>query len=281
MKSRAGMILLALGWWCGVGRAATLVPVPPLTAHVIDLTGTLSGATVARLEGRLAALESHKGDRIAVLMVPTTQPEDIARFSARVARAWQLDRKAAGDGAILIIAKHDRRVRIEVGRGIERWLSDAVANRIVSDTITPHFRARDFDGGVEAGVSQMIAVISGEPLPPSDQRRWNAARSGHRRLLYPLLLVVVLVGSGWLHALAGRLLGGVATGALAGALAGASSHALLVGVAAGVLSFAWSMTIDAGRRWTSGVGWGALDTRREVGGGAGDLEFGGGASGSW
>jgi uncharacterized protein len=246
MNSRAGMILLALCWLCGAGRAAAPPAIPPSTARLTDLTGTLSGATVARLEQRLAAFETHKGVRIAVLMVPTTQPEDMARYSVRLADAWQLGRKAGGDGAILIVAKRDRQVRIEVGPGLARLLSDPVAARIVTDTITPHFRAGDFDGGVEAGVSQMIAVASGEPLPPPDHRRWNAGRGGHLRLPYPLLLV-----------------------------------ALLVGVAAGVLAFALSVALGSARGWASGAGWGRLDDRREAAPAPDDRELGGGASGSW
>ena len=127
---------------------------PPLTARVIDLTGTLSGEAVTRIEAKLAALEARKGSQIAVLIVPSTQPEEIEQFGIRVEDAWKLGRKGVDDGAYLIVAKNDRRVRIEVGYGLEGALSDAIANRIVDETITPHFKQGDFDGGIEAGVDQ-------------------------------------------------------------------------------------------------------------------------------
>lgn len=206
--------LLALCGLLAAGVAAASVPIPRLTGRVVDLTGTLTGATVARVERQLAAIEAQKGRRIAVLMVPTTQPEDIAQFAIRVAAAWQLGRKGVADGAILVIAKNDRRVRIEVGHGLERALPDAIANRIVMDTIVPQFRAGDFDGGVEAGVSRMIAVIDGEPLPPSDPR-WTAER--HH-------------GPGGL------------------------SSRLLIGVGTGVLACGFVMLLGAGSLWSNDRG---------------------------
>ena len=146
--------------------------VPALTARVTDLTGTLSGEAVTRIEAKLADLEAKKGSQIAVLIVPTTQPEDIDQFGIRVEDAWKLGRKGVDDGAYLIVAKNDRRVRIEVGYGLEGALPDAIANRIVTETITPHFKLGDYDGGVEAGVDQMISVVNGEPLPAPD-KKWD------------------------------------------------------------------------------------------------------------
>src|ERR1700689_2852196 len=142
----AGLVLLF-----GFALAsAEEVAVPPLTARVIDLTGSLSGGAVARIESKLAALETKKGSQVAVLIVPTTQPEEIEQYGIRVAEAWKLGRKGVDDGAILLIAKDDRHLRIEVGQGLEGALPDAIANRIVAETITPHFKQNDFDGGVEA-----------------------------------------------------------------------------------------------------------------------------------
>ena len=145
---------------------------PPLTAQVTDLTGTLSGGAVARIEAKLTDLEAKKGSQLAVLIVPTTQPEEIEQYGIRVADAWKLGRKGMDDGAILIVAKDDRRVRIEVGKGLEGALPDAIANRIIDETITPHFKQGDYDGGVEAGIDQMISVVNGEPLPAPD-RKWE------------------------------------------------------------------------------------------------------------
>ena len=142
-----------------------------------------------------------------MLIVPTTQPEDIEQFGIRVAEAWKLGRKGVDDGAILIIAKNDRRLRIEVGYGLEGALPDITAKRIIAETITPHLKQGDYDGGVEAGVDQMIAVVNGESLPEPDHR-WEGSQ-GLGNLL-PLLLVVVFVASGILRAIFGRVFGSIA-----------------------------------------------------------------------
>ena len=230
------------------------VAVPPLTARVTDLTGTLSGEAVTRIEAKLANLEAKKGSQIAVLIVPTTQPEEIEQFGIRVEDAWKLGRKGVDDGAYLIVAKNDRRVRIEVGYGLEGALPDAIANRIVAETITPHFKLGDYDGGVEAGIDQMISVVNGEPLPEPDRKWERSSGLGH---LFPLLLVVVFVASGVLRALFGRLFGSVATGGLAGGLAWALSHLLPIGVGAGVVAFLFAMLAGSSSRgWSAGRGWG-------------------------
>jgi uncharacterized protein len=260
--------------------------VPPLTARVTDLTGTLSGEAVTRIEAKLADLEARKGSQIAVLIVPTTAPEEIEQFGIRVEDAWKLGRKGVDDGAYLIVAKNDRRVRIEVGYGLEGALPDAIANRIITETITPHFKLGDYDGGVEAGVDQMISVINGEPLPEPD-KRWE----GHGGLgnWLPLLLVVVFVASGVLRALFGRLLGSVATGGLAGVLAWALSRVLPIGIGAGVIAFMFAMLAGSSSRgWSAGRGWGG-GLGGGFGGGFGGGGFsgggggggGGGASGGW
>jgi uncharacterized protein len=265
------------------------VAVPPLAARVIDLTGTLSGAAVNRLETQLAQFESRKGSQIAVLIVPTTQPEDIEQFGIRVADQWKLGRKGIDDGAILLIAKDDRRARIEVGYGLEGALPDAIAERIVEDTIAPHFKLGDYDGGVEAGIAQMISVVNGEPLPEPD-RRWEQHRGASN--LLPLALIGVVVASGVLRALLGRLLGSVATGGLAGAIVWLISHWLLLGLGAGVLAFLFALLLGSNRGWSTGGGWGGgfgggwgagWGGSRGGGGfsGGGGGFGGGGASGSW
>jgi uncharacterized protein len=268
------------------------VAVPPLTARVTDLTGTLSGEAVSRIETKLANFEAGKGSQIAVLIVPTTAPEEIEQFGIRVEDAWKLGRKGVDDGAYLIVAKNDRRTRIEVGYGLEGSLSDAVANRIVDETITPHFKLGDFDGGVEAGVNQMISVINGEALPAPD-RKWEH-RGGLGNIL-PILLVVVFVASGVLRALFGRLFGSIATGGLAGGIVWLLSHLLPIGLGAGVIAFLFAMLAGSGSRgWSAGSGWGG-GFGGGLGGGFGGGGFGGGggfsggggggggggASGSW
>jgi uncharacterized protein len=254
--------------------ASADVAVPPLTARVIDLTGTLSGGAVNRLETRLADLEAKKGSQIAVLMVPTTQPEEIEQYGIRVAEQWKLGRKGVDDGAILLVAKSDRRVRIEVGSGLEGALPDAIANRIIDETITPHFKLGDYDGGVEAGVGQMISVVNGEQLPAPDEKWAHRGGIGH---LLPFLLVAVFVASGVLRAIFGRLFGSVATGGLAGGIAWLLSHVLLVGAGAGFLAFLFAMLLGSTRAWSAGSGgWGG-----GFGGGLGGLggSFGGGGGG--
>jgi uncharacterized protein len=263
----AGLVLLFAPLLAGAD-----VAVPALTARVTDLTGTLSGEAVTRIETKLANLEAKKGSQIAVLIVPSTKPEEIEQFGIRVEDAWKLGRKGVDDGAILIVAKDDRRVRIEVGYGLEGALPDAIANRIITETITPHFKVGDYDGGVEAGVDQMISVVNGEPLPEPD-RKWEH-RNGLGHVL-PLLLVVVFVASGVLRAIFGRLFGSVATGGLAGGLAWALSHVLPIGVGAGVVAFLFAMLAgSASRGWSAGRGWGG-----GFGGGLGGGGFGGGSGG--
>jgi uncharacterized protein len=248
------------------------VAVPPLTARVTDLTGTLSGEAVSRVEAKLANFEASKGSQIAVLIVPTTQPEEIEQYGIRVEDAWKLGRKGVDDGAYLIVAKNDRRVRIEVGYGLEGALPDAIANRIIEETIAPHFKLGDYDGGVEAGVDQMISVVNGEPLPQPD-KKWE--HHGGLGNLLPLLLVVVFVASGVLRALFGRLFGSVATGGLAGGLAWLLSHFLPIGLGAGVAAFLFAMVTGSNSRgWSAGSGWGG-----GLGGGFGGGGFGGGGGG--
>jgi uncharacterized protein len=272
-RAAAGLVLLL-----AAATAGAQIAVPPLTARVTDLTGTLSGEAVTRIEAKLTDLEARKGSQIAVLIVPTTQPEEIEQFSIRVEDAWKLGRKGVDDGAYLIVAKDDRHVRIEVGRGLEGALSDAVANRIVDETITPRFKQGDFDGGIEAGVDQMIAVINGEPLPAPDKKWEHPKGLGN---LLPLLLVVVFVASGVLRALFGRLFGSIATGGLAGGIAWLLSHLLPIGLGAGVFAFIFALIGGgASRGWSAGRGWGG-GFGGGLGGGFGGGGFGGGGGGGF
>jgi uncharacterized protein len=281
--------MLALGLLL-VGAAAApaqyvcaQLAVPALSARVTDLTGTLSGEAVTRIEGKLKDLETRKGSQIAVLIVPTTQPEEIEQFGIRVAEAWKLGRKGIDDGAILIVAKDDRRIRIEVGYGLEGALPDAIAKRIVAETITPHFKQGDYDGGIEAGVDQLIGVVNGESLPEPD-RAWEGSR-GLGNVL-PLLLIVAFVASGVLRAIFGRVFGSIATGGLTGGVAWLMSHLLPIGFGAAVIAFLFSLFMDSSRGWSNrGGGWGGglggLGSGGGGFGGGGGGFGGGGASGSW
>jgi uncharacterized protein len=168
------------------------VAVPELSRRVTDLTATLNAEQVAALENRLAAFEAQKGSQIAVLFVPTTQPEDIAAFAIRVAEQWKIGREKVDDGVILIVARNDRTLRLEVGYGLEGAIPDAIAKRVIAETITPYFKAGDFYGGIEAGVQQLMRLIEGEPLPP------RAAGPGEGDDAIFGFLVIGGVVAGWL-----------------------------------------------------------------------------------
>jgi uncharacterized protein len=262
----------------GVMLARAQVAGPTLTSRVTDLTGTLSGEAVNRIEGKLAAFEAKKGSQIAVLIVPTTQPEDIEAYGIRVADAWKLGRKGIDDGVILLVAKNDRRVRIEVGTGLEGALPDASANRIIDETIAPHFKLGDYDGGVEAGVDRIVSVVEGEPLPEPD-RKWESHGNALGNSL-PLLLIVVVIASGILSRVFGRLIGSAATGGLAGGIAWLLSHFLPIGIGAGILGFLFAMLLGSSRGWTAGSGgWGGFGGGSFGGGGFGGGRGGGGGGG--
>src|SRR3954471_20208359 len=169
----ARVTLLAL-MLCWAYAAVADVAVPPLTGRVVDKTGTLSSGDIATLDQTLKNFEARKGSQVAVLIVPTTQPETIEQYSLRVAEAWKIGRKKIDDGAILVVAKDDRKLRIEVGYGLEGALTDVTAKRIIDEVITPRFRSGDFAGGISDGVNRILRVIEGEPLPPPAQRKQSS-----------------------------------------------------------------------------------------------------------
>src|SRR5215470_12710708 len=160
--ARAVLLALLLGW---IFPVLAPVAVPPLTGRVVDQTGTLSTGDIDSLTQTLKDLETRKGSQIAVLIVPTTDGEAIEQFSLRVAEAWKIGRKKVDDGALLVVAKNDRHLRIEVGYGLEGALTDVTTKRIIDEVITPKFRSGDFAGGISAGINRMIGLINGEKLP--------------------------------------------------------------------------------------------------------------------
>jgi uncharacterized protein len=242
------LLAAALAW--------SQVAVPALSARVIDLTGTLSEAVVGHIESEARRSRGEKGQPGRGPHRPDHTAGGDRAVGIRVADRWHLGRKNVDDGAILIVAKNDRRVRIEVGYGLEGALPDAIANRIIDEIITPRFKQGDFDGGVQAGVDRIIGVINGEPLPEPD-RKWERGRGlGH---LLPLLLVAVFVVSGVLRALFGRLFGSITTGGIAGALAYLMSHLLAGRPRRGACSHSCSRCCCGSTRgWSAGGGWGAL-----------------------
>jgi len=271
--------------------ALAQLAVPPLRERVTDLTGTLDAAQIATLEQKLAAFERHKGAQVAVLLVPTTQPETIEQYGIRVAEAWKLGRKGIDDGALLLVAKDDRALRIEVGYGLEGSLPDAIARRIIDEVIVPRLRAGDFYGGIDAGLTRMLAVIDGEPLPEPPQPRAGRGAGGIDQLLsfLPVLFIFTLTFGTALKRLLGQLPGALAVGLLAGAmtwlLAGAAALALLAAAGAFFLTLVsrsgpggWAS--PGGRGWGGGPGGGGGFGGGGFGGGGGGFG-GGGSSGRW
>src|SRR5712672_2594 len=188
--SAARACILALGM-CWTFAAAADVAVPPLSERVVDQTGTLSSGDIASLTQTLQSLEARKGSQVAVLIVPTTAPETIEQYSLRVAEAWKIGRKKIDDGALLVVAKDDRKLRIEVGYGLEGALTDVTAKRIIDEVITPKFRSGDFAGGISAGVDRIIRVVDGEPLPTPVQRRQDTGLLSQLDPFNPFLIVAV------------------------------------------------------------------------------------------
>jgi uncharacterized protein len=284
---------VALLWFAlvvaGIAYAQEPPAVPALSARVTDLTGTLNAQQTADLERKLAEFETRKGSQIAVLIVPTTKPEEVEQYSIRVAEQWKLGRKGVDDGALLLVAKEDRTLRIEVGYGLEGALPDITANRIVEDIIVPRFRANDFYGGVNAGVDAMIKVIDGEPLPPPEES-WRArgGRGGAGlQSLFMIGIVLVVVVGGIFRAMFGRFPAAALVGGAAGFIAWFIVSSLVAGAAAGLIAFIFTlfggMPRMGGRRGGFGGGFGGGGWSSGGGGfgGGGGGFGGGGASGRW
>ncbi len=164
-KRLIGMLLLAAGLPLGivVVQAQDVLPVPTLTGHVMDSTGTLSAGQQKALEGKLTTFEQSRGAQVVILMIPSTQPEDIAAYAQRIGDNWKIGRKSIGDGLLLVVAKNDRKVRIETTKALEGAIPDLAASQIIESAITPRFRQGDFAGGLNAAADQIMARITGEP----------------------------------------------------------------------------------------------------------------------
>src|SRR5450432_2025521 len=216
--ARAPFLALLLCW---AFAAFADVAVPPLVGRVVDQTATLSGGDVASLNQLLRDFEARKGSQVAVLVVPTTTPETIEQYSIRVAEAWKIGRKKIDDGVVLVVAKNDRKLRIEVGYGLEGALTDVTAKRIIDEFITPRFRNGDFAGGISAGVDQIIRVIAGEklPAPPEPPARQGFDSSNFNGSFLPFIIMGLLMSGAVLRAIFGRLLGAGMVAGLAGLIA--------------------------------------------------------------
>lgn len=297
MKAVLAFLLAALGWLLPA-HAQGVLPVPELTARVIDQTGTLDAIQRQGLEDKLAAFEQRKGSQIVVLLVPTTQPEDIASYANRIANAWKIGRKEVGDGVLVIVAKNDRRVRIEVAKTLEGAVPDLAAKRIIDEAVTPRFRQDDFAGGLQAGVDQLIARITGEALPepartPARQDRGDGFDWFD---LAVVLFFVVPIAGRVLRGMFGSKLGPLVTGGGAGLLTMLITSSIIAAAIAGVVALVLSLLsggLGGGRRmgrghhgpWIGTGGWGGGVGGWSGGGGfssGGGGDFGGGgASGDW
>jgi uncharacterized protein len=285
MRAMLPRALLAAALVFPLQRVAAEIPVPRLAARVTDLTGTLTPEQRAAVEAKLATFEARKGSQVAVLIVPTTQPETIEQYSIRVADEWKLGRKGVDDGALLVIAKNDRKLRIEVGRGLEGAIPDAIAKRIVSDIIAPRFKEGDFYGGIVAGTDRILRTIEGEPLPPPKPRAQTGRGEDEFSWLIAGFILVIVVG-GVLRAIFGRFLGSGIVG-FGGGLIGYLLFGAAAAVAIAIIAFLLSLFSGAapgrGSGWSTGPGWGSGGGFGGGGGfsGGGGGFSGGGASGSW
>lgn len=263
--------------------AAEPAPLPVLAARVTDLTGTLPADRVASLEARLVALEREKGAQIAVLLLPTTRPETIEQFGIRLAEAWKIGRRGADDGVIVIVATDDRKMRIEVGYGLEGAIPDAVAKRIVAEIMAPRFREGDFAGGLDAAVAALAKIIGGESLPRPTPAA--GADTGDGKGDDAMWLFGAIVFSGVLHAMLG-LVGSLLAAGLAGALAWWVFGSWLAVIIAALVAFVFSFA-RGGRGGRGGLGGGGFSLPSGRGGfgggfsGGGGGFGGGGASGHW
>ncbi len=285
MNTRRALRLLLLIFaaiWSYAASADT--PIPALTARVTDETSTLTSEQRSSLERKLQEFEAKKGSQISVLVVTSTEPETIEQYSLRVVEQWKLGRKSIDDGALLIIAKNDRTLRIEVGYGLEGALNDATSKRIISETIAPSFKQGDFYGGIDAGLDSMMSVIDGEPLPQPTQRAGGIDGNPTRYL--PALFVMTMVIGGVLRSLLGRLPGAIVTGAGVSVVAWFLSSGIFVAIVAGAFAlgftlFGSGLGANVGGRAIGGQG-GRLGNGSGRGGFGGGGSFGGGgASGRW
>jgi uncharacterized protein len=292
--ARASILALLLCWACA---AFADVAVPPLSGRVVDQTGTLSSSDVASLTQTIRNFELRKGSQVAVLIVPTTAPETIEQYSLRVAEAWKIGRKKIDDGALLVVAKDDRKLRIEVGYGLEGALTDVTSKRIIDEIITPRFRSGDFAGGISAGIDRIIRVIDGEKLPaPEPRQRQSPGLLSHIDPFNPFVIFGVFVVGTILRTTLGRLMGSITTGGIVGVLAWLIAGSLAASIIAAMIGFVITMFAETptsstgrggGRGWSGGGsysgGGSSSSSSSDSGssGGGGGSFGGGGASGSW
>lgn len=284
------LALAAIGWLLLLSQAQAQLAVPTLSAHVMDSTGTLSAAQVQQLEAKLSAFEQSRGTQLVLLLVPTTQPEDIASYSNRVANSWKIGRKEIGDGLLLIVAKNDRQVRIEVAKTLEGAIPDLAAKRVIEQAITPRFKQGDFAGGLDAAVDQLMALVTGEALPaPVAADQGGLAGFQWTDMAIFMFFAVPVLG-GVARSVLGNKLGSLATGGVVGGIAWFATTSLVLAALAAMAAFVFALfsgSMPVGGRgsgrhggWGGGSGGGFGGGGGFGSGGGGDFG-GGGASGRW
>jgi len=287
LKVNAFLLCLILFLVSSFAQAA-LVAIPELKTRVTDLTQTLSQPQQAALEAKLAAFEQKKGSQIALLIVPTTQPEDIAQYSIRVADAWKLGREKVDDGLLILIATKDRKMCIEVGYGLEGPIPDLTAKRVINEVISPKLKQGDFYGGLDSGVDRLIGLVDGEPLPEPN----SSASSGMGiENMLPLLLFGGLISGLFLRSIFGNFPGSALNGGLVGGALWLLGAALGGAAIFAFAAFIFTMMMGGGRGingyggipiggWGGGANGGSGGGSSWGGGGGGGFG-GGGASGDW
>ena len=281
---RWGLLLCLLGLgWAGPLAAQQLAPIPPLDSPVVDTTGTLDAAQKQALEQQALALQQRKGSQLQVLIVPTTQPEDIAQYATRVFDQWAIGRKGVDDGVLLVVARDDRRVRIEPGYGLEGAIPDAIANRVIQEYLVPHFRQNDYAGGISAATGVLVGLIDGEALPAPVASNRNGGDGGDG--VFFMALLIGLFASAIIRMLLSRRSRPV-RGLVAGIVAGVAGLLLVSMVGGGIaalVAFFLSFGNPSRGGFARGGGWGGGGGGFGGGGwsGGGGRSGGGGASGSW
>lgn len=281
-----GVLLL----WLTASWVCAEVPVPELRSPVTDTAGLLTATQRQQLERTLLAFEKSKGSQLAVLTVSSTQPETIEQYALRVAETWKLGRDGVDDGALLVIAKDDRTLRIEVGYGLEGVIPDAVAKRVIAEVILPLFKQDDYAGGIQAGVARLMRLVEGEPLPspPAVDRERDNDRSTLGDFATTAFIATIISGN-FLSALFGRLIGAGLAGGIVGLIAWVMFATVLGSVGWGIGAFVLALLLSGARGGTGGGYYGGGGLGGGSGGGFGGGGFsgggggfgGGGASGRW
>jgi len=286
LAGAAGLLLVAAAAFAA--DPSEPIPVPKLTGRVVDLTGTLAVPEREAIAAKLAAFESARGSQVAVLIVPSLGSEVIEEFATRVTDAWKLGRAGVDDGVLFVIAKQERKLRIQSGRGVQGTLTDALSKRIIVERVSPKFRTGDFAGGIDAGVEAIMKAIEGESLPPPAKKKASSGSVGvvssFENFFWLAFLVVPIAGT-ILRSLLGRFLGAGLTAGATGLAAAFLFGSMIFGVVAAVAAFILVLGMGAGRFLPGGGGWssgsgGFGGGGGGFGGGGGGFD-GGGASGDW